>query len=117
MVRRTERVRLAEQYDCAQHLADLEVEFGADVLQRSVVWLTIKESRASFAIEHEAQHVDRVRRFACVMEQRCGQYDQPLLEEAQGKFVLIEKPSFPRMRESRFHPLIRLLTLDLVTTQ
>jgi hypothetical protein len=51
------------------------------------------------------------------MEQRCGQYNQPLLEEAQGKFVLIEKPSFPRMRESRFHPLIRLLTLDLVTTQ
>jgi len=85
MVRRTERVRLAEQYDCAQHLADLEVEFGADVLQRSVVWLTIKESRASFAIEHEAQHVDRVRRFACVMEQRCGQYDQPLLEEALGE--------------------------------
>ena len=77
LVLRTARVREAEQYDCAQHLADLEAEFGTDVLQRSVVWLTIKESRASFAIEHEEQHVDRVRRFAAVMEQRCGQLDGP----------------------------------------
>lgn len=85
LVLRTDRVRQAEQYDCAQHLADLEVEFGADVLQRSVVWLTIKESRASFAIEHEEQHVDRVRRFASVMEQRCGQYDETLSEGALGE--------------------------------
>ncbi|MEB8475222.1 Fic family protein [Acidithiobacillus ferriphilus] len=84
LVLRTARVRQAEQYDCAQHLADLEVEFGADVLQRSAVWLTIKESRASFAIEHEEQHVDRVRRFAAVMEQCCGQYEEPLSEGALG---------------------------------
>lgn len=82
IVLRTARVLQAEQYDCARHLADLEAEFGADVLQRSAVWLTIKESRASFAIEHEAQHVDRVRRFAAVMEQRCGHYDEPLSERA-----------------------------------
>jgi hypothetical protein len=80
MVLRTARVLQAEQYDCQKHLADLEAEFGADVLQRSAVWLTIKESRASFAIEHEEQHVDRVRRFASVMEQRCGQYTEPLSE-------------------------------------
>lgn len=85
LVLRTARVRRAEQYDCARHLADLEVEFGADVLQRSVVWLTIKESRASFAIEHEEQHVDRVRRFASVIEQRCGRYDEPLSERALGE--------------------------------
>lgn len=85
LVLRTTRVRQAEQYDCARHLADLEVEFGADVLQRSVVWLTIKESRASFAIEHEEQHVDRVRRFASVMEQRCGQHDEPLSGDALGE--------------------------------
>ncbi|MBU2829131.1 Fic family protein [Acidithiobacillus ferriphilus] len=84
LVLRTARVRQAEQYDCAQHLADLGVEFGADVLQRSAIWLTIKESRASFAIEHEEQHVDRVRRFAAVMEQRCGQYEEPLSEGALG---------------------------------
>lgn len=85
LVLRTAQVRQAEQYDCAQHLADLEAEFGADVLQRSVVWLTIKESRASFAIEHEEQHVDRVQRFASVMEQRCGHYDEPLSEETLGE--------------------------------
>lgn len=82
LVKRTDRVRRAEQYDCAQHLADLETEFGADLLRHSAVWLTIKESRASFAIEHEQQHADRVRRFASVMEQRCGHYDDPLTEGA-----------------------------------
>lgn len=82
MVMRSVRVQQAEQYDCARHLTDLEVEFGADVLQRSAVWLTIKESRASFAIEHEDQHQDRVRRFAAVMEQQCGQHDAPLSEDA-----------------------------------
>ena len=85
LVLRTSRVRQAERYDCARHLADLEVEFGADVLQRSVVWLTIKESRASFAIEQEGQQLDRVRRFAVVMEQHCGQYPEPLSESALGE--------------------------------
>jgi hypothetical protein len=85
LVSRTARVRQAEQYDCAQQLADLDAEFGADVLLRSAVWLTVKESRASFAIEHEEQHVDRIRRFASVMEQRCGQYDDPLSEAALGE--------------------------------
>lgn len=85
LVLRTGRVRQAEQYDCVQHLADLEAEFGADLLQRSVVWLTVKESRASFAIEHEEQHLDRVRRFAAVMEQRCGHYDEPLSDDALGE--------------------------------
>lgn len=85
LVLRTVRVRQAEQYDCTQHLGDLEAEFGADLLQRSAVWLTIKESRASFAIEHEEQHVDRVRRFAAVMEQRCGQFAEPLSENALGE--------------------------------
>lgn len=84
-VLRTERVRQAEQYDFAGRLADLELEFGADVLQRSAVWLTIKESRASFAIEHEDQHVDRVRRFAAVMERWCGRHDDPLSESALGE--------------------------------
>ena len=77
-VTRTDRVRGAENYDCAQRLQALEAEFGADLLLRSAVWLTVKESRASFAIEHEEQQVERVRRFAAVMEQRCGHYQSPL---------------------------------------
>jgi hypothetical protein len=67
LVLRTRAVRQAELYACAQQLAALAAEFGADILQRSAVWLTIKESRASFAIEHEGLHVDRVRRFAAAM--------------------------------------------------
>jgi len=80
-IRRTEAVRAVERYNCAAALDFLEVEFGADILMRSAVWLSIKESRASFAIEHEEKQVDRVKRFAAVMERRCGQTDDPLLLE------------------------------------
>jgi hypothetical protein len=82
LVWRSAGVRQAEQYDCARQLSALEVEYGADTLQRSAVWLTIKESRASFAIEHEQQQEDRVRRFAAAMEQRCGQNGDPLSSAA-----------------------------------
>jgi hypothetical protein len=78
----TDRVQQASRYDCAKHLQELQVEFGADILLRSAVWLSIKESRASFEIEHEEQHVDRIKRFAAVMEQRCGTYDDPLSEQS-----------------------------------
>lgn len=83
------RVRFKCFIDCIlfsnQNIRQLIEKFGAELLQRSAVWLTIKESRASFAIEHEEQHVDRVRRFAAVMEQRCGQFDEPLSEHALGE--------------------------------
>ncbi|MFT4103565.1 MAG: Fic family protein, partial [Burkholderiaceae bacterium] len=84
IVLRTPGVRHTEQYNCAEHLAALETEFGADILQRSAVWLTIKESRASFAIEREEQHVDRVRRFAAAMERWCGRHETPLSEDSLG---------------------------------
>lgn len=77
-IRRTSTLRELEGYDCASALEALEVQFGSDVLMRSAVWLSIKESRASFAIEHEEKQVDRVKRFAAVMERRCGQSDDPL---------------------------------------
>jgi Fic/DOC family len=67
-----------EDYDCARALDELEVAYGADLLMRSAVWLTIKESRASFAIEHEEKQVDRIRRFAAVMAERCGKGGDPL---------------------------------------
>jgi hypothetical protein len=82
LIRRTESVRALEHYNCAAALASLEVQFGADVLMRSAVWLSIKESRASFAIEHEEKKVDRVKRFAAVMERRCGQNGDPLALDA-----------------------------------
>jgi len=90
-VLRTVAVQQAEQYQCAEHLAALEAEFGADILQRGAVWLSIKESRASFAIEREEQHVDRVRRFAAAMERWCGRQADPLsassLEELQAEIL------------------------------
>ena len=78
IVERTPAVASIEHYDCAQALIELEREFGADLLMRSAVWLSIKESRASFQIEHEEKHVDRVRRFAAAMENRCGRDSDPL---------------------------------------
>lgn len=80
LISRTAKVQEAEQYDCAHSLRALEHDFGTDLLMRSAVWLTIKESRASFAIEREEKHQDRIHRFADVMERRCGAYDSPLLE-------------------------------------
>ena len=81
-VRRTDAIRDVERYDCAAALGALEGEFGADLVRRSANWLSHKESRASFQIEHEEQHTDRVRRFAAVMGRRCGQGGDPLSESA-----------------------------------
>lgn len=65
-------------FDVRERIGRLEREFSADLVLRSAVWLTVKESRASFAIEHEEDDRDRVRRFAAVIEQRTGQSTDPL---------------------------------------
>ena len=64
--------------DVRERIARLEGQFGAELVLRSAVWLTIKESHASFAIEHEENERDRIQRFAAVMEQRTGQSTDPL---------------------------------------
>ncbi|VVO71540.1 hypothetical protein PS838_01318 [Pseudomonas fluorescens] len=78
MIRRNEAVRNAERYDIASKLGELESDFGIDLIMRSTVWLTVKESRASFLIEHEQDEEDRIRRFANVMETECGTHSDPL---------------------------------------
>lgn len=78
IVYRSPQVEAMERYDCAAALNELEVEYGADLLVRSAVWLTIRESRASFAIEHEEKQVDRIKRFAAAMAERCGKGNDPL---------------------------------------
>ncbi|WP_347554222.1 Fic family protein [Robbsia sp. KACC 23696] len=80
-VRRTKAVIAAETYDIAAQLDALQAEYGVDILRRSAVWLTLKESRASFQIEHEQDRRDRIKRFAEVMETRIGLYDRPLDRE------------------------------------
>lgn len=82
LIYRTNAIRTAETYNCTEHLHALESEYGEDLLMRSAVWITIKESLASFAIERESQHIDRVKRFAAAMERRCGHYDNPLTEHS-----------------------------------
>jgi hypothetical protein len=81
LVRRTEAVAAIEALDIAALLTQLEAECGAELIQRSAVWLTIRESRASYLIEHEHEADDRVRRFAAVIEQECGRETQPLSAE------------------------------------
>lgn len=68
--------------DVKAMLHDLEVEFGTELLQRSAVWMTLRESKSSFAIEGEADKVDRVQRFADTLARRTGQGEQPLSEAA-----------------------------------
>ncbi|ABE35523.1 fic/DOC family protein [Paraburkholderia xenovorans LB400] len=77
VIRRVEAVQRAETYDLAAPLAELEADYGIDLILRSAVWLTVKESRASFLIEHEQDNEDRIRRFAAVMESECGQHANP----------------------------------------
>lgn len=69
----TDSVRQAlHEVDISRALSGLEEEFGADLLLRSSLWLTIKESRASFEIEGE-RDLKKTERFAIAMEQYLGQ--------------------------------------------
>jgi len=80
-------VKEALAFDVASGWSGLEKEFGAELLRRSAVWMTVKESKSSFAIEGEDKQHDRIQRFAVVMEQELGQHDQifaaPTLESLQ----------------------------------
>lgn len=81
-VRLTPANREGLQFDLAGALAREEAEFGAEVLRRSAVWMTLRESRSSFQIEGEQDQITRVQRFAVVMETRTGAGDAPLTPDA-----------------------------------
>ena len=68
--------------DLGAMVRELEAEFGAEMLMRSAVWMTLRESRASFAIEGEADETDRIRRFADVLAARTGQGSRLPLDDA-----------------------------------
>lgn len=68
-------------YDVAAGVQSLDDTYGAELLLRSAAWLTFKESRASFAIEHEADQQDRVRRFAAAIAHYSGRMDDPMAPE------------------------------------
>jgi hypothetical protein len=56
-------------------------QFGLETIERAVNWLTIKESKASFAIESEGKEEDRIRRLAHAMSTHCGKIESALTEE------------------------------------
>ncbi|OWQ46302.1 hypothetical protein CDL60_17075 [Roseateles noduli] len=75
-------------YDVAAGVQRLDDRFGADMLARSAAWLTYKESRASFAIERESEHEDRIRRFAVAIDQFSGRLDDVM---AKGSLLMLQK--------------------------
>ncbi len=82
IVRKTPQMLQSMNLDVAALLADLGREFGEDLLMKSAVWMTMRESRSSFAIEGEADKADRIQRFAGVLGRRTGQGELPLTETA-----------------------------------
>lgn len=68
-------------YDVAAGVQALDDTYGTELLLRSAAWLTFKESRASFAIEHEADQDDKVRRFATAIGEFSGRLDDPMSAE------------------------------------
>lgn len=78
LVVKTQAVVQAASLDVPALFGELTAEFGEELLMRATVWMTLRESKASFAIEGEADRVGRVQRFAEVMARRTGQGDLPL---------------------------------------
>ncbi|RYF54686.1 MAG: cell filamentation protein Fic, partial [Comamonadaceae bacterium] len=68
-------------YDVAAGVQSLDDRYGPELLLRSAAWLTFKESRASFAIEREADEQDRVRRFAAAISVYSGKVEDPMSPE------------------------------------
>jgi len=82
MIVRARAGAAALELDVPSLIQGLEAEFGAELLMRAAVWMTLRESRASFAIEGEAGKTDRIQRFADVLARRTGQGEHAPLSEA-----------------------------------
>lgn len=72
---------MANPEQLTQEINSLVAQFGVRTVERAVNWLTIKESRASFAIESEGREEGRIRRLAAAMSTHCGRIDSALTEE------------------------------------
>jgi hypothetical protein len=98
-------------------------QFGLETIERAVNWLTIKESKASFAIESEGKEEDRIRRLAQAMSTHCGKIESALTEEgmlmiqraimgdklAGAKLGIRRSPVFVGHTNSIFEPVIDYL--------
>ena len=81
MVAKTEATQAAADLDVPALLGQLTEEFGEELLMRAAAWMTLRESKASFAIEGEADRPTRIQRFADVMARRTGQGEVPLTDD------------------------------------
>lgn len=79
---KTDAVIKAADLSVSRLFGELAAEFGEDLLMRAAAWMTLRESRASFAIEGEADQANRIQRFADVMARRTGQGALPLTDAA-----------------------------------
>ncbi|MFT7772148.1 Fic family protein [Roseateles sp.] len=98
-------------------------QFGLGTIERAVNWLTIKESKASFAIESEGKAEDRIRRLARAMSTHCGKIESALTEEGMleiqraimgdkmvgAKLGIRRSPVFVGHTNSIFEPVIDYL--------
>lgn len=78
VIRKTGESLKSMTLDIPALIHDLALEFGEELLMRSAVWMTLRESKSSFAIEGEADQSDRIQRFADVLARRTGQGSWPL---------------------------------------
>ena len=84
-VAKTDAVKTATALDVRALFGELTNEFGEELLLRAAAWMTLRESKASFAIEGEADRASRIQRFADVMARRTGQGEPPLTQGALGE--------------------------------
>ena len=82
IVVKTAAVKSAADLDVPHLFGQLTAEFGEALLLRAAAWMTLRESKASFAIEGEADRSTRIQRFADVLARRTGQGDLPLTDAA-----------------------------------
>jgi hypothetical protein len=91
VIRKTADSLKAMAVDVTTLIHELADEFGEALLMRSAVWMTLRESKSSFAIEGEADQSDRIQRFASVLSSRTGQgalpLDQTSLAELQSAIL------------------------------
>ncbi len=88
LIRRSPALGQALEFDPHGAITELDRQFGADVLMRAAAWLSLKESRASFLIEHEADETDRIKRYAHVMAEHSGKLEEPL---DSGSLTLLQR--------------------------
>ncbi|PIQ52185.1 MAG: cell filamentation protein Fic [Comamonadaceae bacterium CG12_big_fil_rev_8_21_14_0_65_59_15] len=78
VIRQTAQALTMMALDVPGLIHQLALEFGDELLMRSAVWMTLRESKASFALEGEADQQTRIGRFADALARRCGQGAPPL---------------------------------------